>query len=67
MDSVLQGDPGEEPVPGHAVVSALLPDLQRLLCKQDATEELMNLCYFLGYYSYLYVSHGLVGLSTGTS
>lgn len=67
VDSVLQGDPGEEPVPGHAVVSALLPDLQRLLCKQDAAEELMNLCYFLEHYSYLYVNQGLVGLSTGTS
>lgn len=46
VDSVLQGDPREEPVPGHAVVPALLPDLQRLLCKQDAAEELMNLCHF---------------------
>lgn len=66
MDGVLQGDPREEPVPGHEVVSTLLPDLQRLLCKQDAAEELMNRCYFLGYYSCVYVNHGLVGLSTGT-
>lgn len=67
VDSVLQGDPREEPVPGHAVVPALLPDLQRLLCKQDAAEELMNLCHSLESSSCLYVNHGLVGLSTGTS
>ena len=27
MDSVLPGHPREEPLPGHAVVPALLPDL----------------------------------------
>lgn len=67
VDSVLQGDPGEEPVPGHAVVPALLPDLQRLLCKQDAAEELMNLGHSLESSSCWYVNHRLVGLSTGTS
>lgn len=67
VDSVLQGDPWEEPVPGHAVVPALLPDLQRLLCKQDAAEELMKLCHSLESSSCLYVNHRLVGLSTGTS
>lgn len=36
MDSVLQGHPREEPLPGHAVVPALLPDVQGLLCEQDA-------------------------------
>lgn len=36
MDSVLQGHPREEPLPGHAVVPALLPDMQGLLCEQDA-------------------------------
>lgn len=67
VDSVLQGDPGEEPVPGHAVVPALLPDLQRLLCKQDAAEELMKLCHSLESCSCLYGNHRLGGLSTGTS
>lgn len=36
VDSVLQGHPRKEPLPGHAVVPALLPDMQGLLCEQDA-------------------------------
>lgn len=44
MDGILPGHPRKEPLPGHAVVPALLPDLQGLLCKQDApaTAELVT-------------------------
>lgn len=42
VGGLLQGDPGEEPVPGHALVPALLPDLQRLLHQQNAPQELMS-------------------------
>lgn len=36
VDGVLSGHPREEPLPGHAVVPALLPDVQGLLRQQDA-------------------------------
>lgn len=36
VDGVLPGHPRKKPLPGHAVVPALLPDVQGLLCKQDA-------------------------------
>lgn len=42
MDRLLPGDPGEESLPGHEVVPALLPNLQGLLCQQDAAEERMT-------------------------
>lgn len=47
VDGVLPGHPGKEPLPGHAVVPAVLPDVQGLLCEQAApataaTPELMT-------------------------
>lgn len=36
VDGVLPGHPRKEPVPGHAMVPTLLPDVQGLLRKQDA-------------------------------
>lgn len=42
VDGVLPGHPREEPLPGHAVVPALLPDLPGLLRKQDAPAALSS-------------------------
>lgn len=58
VDSVLPGHPREEPLPGHAVVPALLWYLQGLLCPEAATEELTSgglahwlvaFCYYIIY------------------
>lgn len=37
VDGVLSGHPRKEPLSGHAVVPAVLPDVQGLLCHQDAS------------------------------
>lgn len=47
VDRVLPGHPGEEPLPGHAVVPALLPDVQGLLRQQAAPATTTALTEFM--------------------